>query len=452
MLCCQPLAWNWTRDPRRVSAAVCESSPQSVARHLGIFWSAFLLSTLATEADRARANEVVQLLNRAWGTTREERALGDELFAKARAGKTPVEATWARALVLTKQRRYAEAERVLATYLAEHPDALAARQLTVWLLLVAKKPAEAMTEMEQVTNRLAQQRDHDANLATRLANWLGRAFGVVDGPLAPRVQAARRDEQLARLMAGLNADEQQQFEQGYANVLAEFGGRLNQRTAIEQQEQEADAQQRAARQEQLNEKLGQISGQLGDLRQQMRDVEDHYAATRRDVASQAPPLLNDLAQVDASDRVLSWRLADLQAAIAALERQIADEDDPVRRAQLIQQKDALAFQLQWDAIRWGDNSAARYGVESGLGRVQGELAVVDQTAANERGALHQRGQRLLQAERSAERQKERLAKPRRRPSGRIRSMQQSAQAVTTYLQFPLDEERQLLLHRLDPPN
>jgi hypothetical protein len=355
------------------------------------------------------------------------------------------ELRYAYVLVLAKQRRFDEAIKVSEMALRGAAGQPRMRQLRIWLLLLQNQPKLAIAELTNLATDWEQIRRQGEVPVTELAGWAGRAFGVLEGPRQGRRGNQGVDRALARWIDTVNAQERQALEFGRADVLQEFRDRLQQLQVVQQEEQVQRAQQRQDEGLQLAEQLDRVDRQLAEVREQMREVSDFYAEGRRAVEEATPGIVGAVVESDRREAWISWQVISLQSEIQRLDVLIAKEKDPAKRNHLILQRDALIAQLQWDGFHLDRAVADRFSSRAALQQAHNELVSNRTAEAREQEELALRRHQLARSQSSAQRRQERLIEPDRRISGRVRSLRRSLDAVTTYLEFPLEDERARML-------
>ena len=399
---------------------------------------------LACRGDVAQADHVKALLTDHWSSSRAAKRQVDLVWAAAGDHPT-IEFRYAYQLVLTRQRRYREALTATDQLLASRPQHLPTERLRTWLHLLLRRPGDALGDLEGISAQLAAVQRAEPDQFQELAGWCGTAFGVLEGPLADKIAPARVERQLAGFIAALDPAAVQRFELRRAEVLRSYNDRWQELLQVQQQEAVEDVQQRQDEQDRLDQRLQTIAAELRALREQTRDSHDHYADRRREVESIAPPLVGAWAESSGREAFFGRQLLGMELEIWRLDELLAVERDPVRRALLADQRAAWIWQSQLDGSQWDQALVDRLVASQALDQVQGELVSLHRAQSQEQMDLARRQDQLSREQLRSERRQERLQDADGRPSGRVRSLRKSLFAITTYVEYPLEEERARLL-------
>jgi hypothetical protein len=198
-------------------------------------------------------------------------------------------ARYAFLLGLIETRKHREAVECAADILKTYPDYLPARSLRARLLLNDHKFEEAFAELDALGERLSahqQPKDlsHDADAACQ---FLGLAFGYLEGPAGHMVKGALGAEVKDRVLMHLSPAQRQVFDEHYQMVQTEHSELItNGEKALEatraktQAKIQAEAQVAAERKAKLDEDKHkveatadeQIAGRMGQSLERIREI------------------------------------------------------------------------------------------------------------------------------------------------------------------------------------
>lgn len=386
------------------------------------------------------------LLTTGWAGGSEAKQFADQTYRELlpRAGQVPLQHAYA--LTLTHQHRYSEATKVLDSMAADREATFESHALRLWLRLVLKKPSPARAELAALVGMLPAFRATHANVADAWVERLGRCHGYLEA--AGNSNGAAEDKRLAEILARVPPADLASYNLGRETVLAERSRRLAETEALQANQTVAADVARQNERVALNDQVGRISERLEALEIESRDQNDRYRAERQDLERRIPGVLTNLRQAQRNVDWIAIDLAALSSQVAALDEQIRLETDPVKKAALIRDRDAILsfLAVQQSQIGYALDSRAIARTDASI--LQRDRWELEGSTSRELARLEAQQVELLRNQSRAENRIARLdskaAQP-PKPSARLIALKRQLDAIKTYFEFPLEEERARLL-------
>lgn len=402
---------------------------------------------------------IAELLSVGWETKPQSRESADQLyqhFLEQNPGNRQV--LYAFALVKMQQGRYSDAAKLLEPYLATYKNDLAAWRAKAWISMLTKNYTASLAELDKLSQLLEEQ----ANAAVKdeddgrkrdeqqqeYIRFLGRMVGYLRGPRNGAVSVATLDAAQRKITARLDETHKPLFDEGLASVTDAFA-------VFATSKDDAQAQEVATAEKTKRETLENIEKEAVDIasrREQLKASSDKIQSESRaatDTYNKADaPLVSELTRLNAQAALLDRDLNNINTDIILLRRQADRERDPVLRDRLL--RDISRLQLVASRID-SDYSAVQASANAVQGQRAALLARHQQTQAAFASAL-------LRAEKEfkgldtklkrADAEKAQLKKPATGNTGKVIAMSKQAEALTTYEEFPLEQEKQRILDGL----
>ncbi|MCE9545648.1 MAG: tetratricopeptide repeat protein [Planctomycetia bacterium] len=402
-------------------------------------------SRIGTAADMKK--QVQEVLDTGWqvGTTSLNSA--EEKYdaaLQAAPGDARVEYSWA--LVLIKQHRYDRALEQLDLILKQHRDDQTALMWKIRIKAITKKYPAALVDLQQLAKTIpaspGDAEQEPKNMA--VARFMGRAFGFLEGPAD--ISASQRDDAKPLVVAHLEGDRRQAFDEARAAVLDQFDKLKHQREGAKvdsQQKQEQDKQQKK---EQVDSERGKLDKELTDvsaerermLEQQRREEGEVNRQMRR--AEQA----ESQAQANLAPVMSQWNSIQIQRMqwVGAAEA----EQDPGRKQLIYNQIASI------DASLAGIDGQRRV-LENAVLQARNMRAQAAQGMMDVRRRYQNTGVALDKREANARKGQGRLTGQQKRidrstttgSSARERNLATKAAAYPSYEELPLDTEKAKLI-------
>lgn len=398
------------------------------------------LSSLASAQESAsRAELLTRMLEEGWGVQRQAREAADTYRQRLSALATDdAEAEFAHALVLTKQRRFADAAAVLQPLATQADTPVAALQMLIWLEVVQGRYDAALARIAPLAERVTGDQTLPGLEADEALLFLGRIVGFLEGPAASQVAAASVDRQARRVLEILEPRQVRLFEQGQADVTEQYAEFIAGSAASRQQAEEAEAQQRAAALDELAQGRMEIADRLAVLRNEQAQSAEAADEAIANLEEEAVPVQQDLAALEGAAVLPRRRIADISFEIQRVESLLPDLPNGPERDAAIRRLDRLAWLRAgyYDDLRQLDAQAEVLEIQLALlgerrarvlADLQRELAAIDDEVGDLQGSL----QRM-------ERQQQRLDRPARADTREARGLEARATSLSTYDELPLE--------------
>lgn len=405
---------------------------------------------LAAQEEKGAAH-VARLLEIGWGTTTSFRTAADSqaevLFSAA--GRHP-SALYATALVQIKQRRYAEAAKLMDEVLARDEGNLPAWRAKVWLLTVLKNYEGAMVAADELSKLLPKDvaKTGEEDPMRGYVAFLGRIYGFLGGPAQANVSIDVRKDSEKAVTGRLSESRQVAFEEARDGVLQKF---VELADAKENVKDKAKEQADAEREKTLKE-----IAELRDVnKEKVKELESKLEKFKKDHEKESD-------YVRKADAPLQTRLNDLSTQAANVNMQLINIDSQIVlvQANLNATKDQnvrnfLFLELNRLGALEGTTQAELLSLNRQAATVQQQrsaLAVRQQRAdaelAGKIGQIDDELNAIAKKERKADIAAKRAAKAGATTPQSALSLSAQAGALITYDQFPLEQEKSRLLARL----
>lgn len=399
--------------------------------------------------------EVAKLFETGWQPSLKANAAADEQFAKLdKLAPVDRRIPYAHALVKIRQRKYAEASRLVEDVVSREPHNWHAWRTKIWLSMLMKNYDQAMAEMDRVAQLVAAVDDEVApeqieSLQAGLARFLGRMFGYLDGPAGDDVPLAGLDEGRRSVEARLSAAQREVFAQAQRTVTDRFAELTGEGDRTREQAL-ADAE---ARKEQIQDDLRQqeqrIDEELGEIDPLREKFESEFQSEMADLREKERPLLERLTRLEAQAARVRNEAAPLAAEIDHLERRAARERDEVRRRSLLREADRIAIILRRYEAELLALDREYAGVNAQRARLLAQAQQAQARYQRDMGHLQARVEGLRKELKKIDLQERNLSKPATGNVPRARELDRVAKAFTTYEQLPLEAERRRILDSFD---
>lgn len=355
---------------------------------------------------------------------------------------------YAYALASMRQWQYDKATQV-AEQLVEDPEAeLPARAMLAWLLLLKKKHAAGLAQIERTAAALPKPEDlDDAGRLHRqdVIRRLGRMFGYLEGPASGALSEFERDSRRRRIALLLSDEEMGMFEDESRAVAEQFLMRIDEKDRVVEDARRRAEEQRAARLEAIAAEQRTIAERLEAIETQRDKLQREYDEQLRGLEERDAPLRQRYARLDAQAADVQRDLAYASAEILRIEDQLAFESDPLLRDLLLTdlaRMTSLASSYSREYTRLERAAAVVERERAAIAAEQRQLENQYRRQLNEYAGEQQS---LARQARRNEVEQNRLARERPRTTGQARSLESQAQAFTTYVPFPFEDARQRLL-------
>ena len=401
--------------------------------------------------DENAAAHVARLLNVGWGTTTSFRTAADSqaeaLFSAA--GRNP-SALYATALVQIKQRRYAEAAKLVDEVLARDEANLPAWRAKVWLLTVLKNYEGAMVAADQLSKLLPKDvaKTGEEDEARAYIAFLGRIYGFLGGPAQANLSIDTRKEAEKAVTGRMSETRQVIFEEARDGVLQKFVELTDAKITVKDKAKEQADAEREKTLAEINEQRDVNKEKVKELEAKIEKAKKEHEKEIEAIRKADAPLQSKITALNSQATSINTQLVNIDLQIVAVQNQYnATRDQNLRNL--------LAIELNRLGVLEGATQADLLNISRQINGVQqqrSELAVRQQRADGELGAKVGRVDDELNAiakkEKRADIAEKRASKT--GPATPISALSLSAQAsaLITYDQFPLEQEKSRLLATL----
>jgi len=412
---------------------------------------AFAVGSVSGAADAISVQDAVkQLLEIGWQQSFRSRTLVDKHFEQLPpAIQADARLKHAYALVLVKQRRYAEAIEAVDELVARDDRNASTLKAKVWLDVLTKKYSVALVGMEKLAALLKAQANQaaGAEASRETAGMLGIMFGYLEGPAADVVNPAQRVTYRQKILGYLNDAQKDAFEAGRRQVKGQFTALVVEREdALGKAKKEADRLREQLLKD-ADSQRDQIARQREGAARREEKSREEFRAEMEQLNAAEGPLAETMTRIERNALFMESELAGIIAEIERVEILLRDEEDPVIRERLIRsihrleiranryRADLLEIERQ-AAVAEAHLTDVRRQRVAAQSRYQQDL----NRSEREQSSLDRRDKQVGVVERKA-----------RRTTGdkrRSRTLATRAAAFTTYAAFPLEEEKKRLLDSL----
>jgi hypothetical protein len=410
-----------------------------------------LTNQLSAQEDKAAAH-VARLLDVGWGTTTSFRTAADsqseELFSAT--GRQP-STLYAVALVQMKQRRYAEAGKLIDEILARDKDHLAAWRAKVWLLTVLKNYDAALAAADSLSQLLpkeaASTAEEEARLQIHVA-FLGRFFGFLGGPAQASVNIDGRKEAEKGVTGRLSEERRAVFEEARDRVLQKFIELTDAKeSSKDKAKEQADAQRKKT--------LAEIAEQREADQERGKELEAKVDKFKKEhekeieaIRKADSPLLARFTSLSSQATSINSQLINIDLQIVSVQAQLS-----LTRDQNLKQ--LLFLELNRLGVLEATTRAELFSVNrqaAGVQQQRSDLAVRQQRAdaelAAKIGRIDEELNAIAKKERRADIAEKRAVKTGPSIPASALSLSAQAAALITYDPFPLEQEKSRLLATL----
>jgi hypothetical protein len=414
--------------------------------------SLLVISTCSTRAcvadDAVLERGVTRLFEVGWDTSLKAREEADQVALKIdELFPGDPRGAYAHALVLAKQRRYADSLRWIDQALAVLKTDVDAWRSKIRLAMLTKDYAGALAAMERLAALAAAEPATETELEAgraESARFLGRMFGYLEGPVEGAVTKAQLDASQTKLVASLGAARQSAFDDGRRQVRETHSSlALEKEEAAAEEKVAAEAEQEKFLRDLAEEKEG-LDPKRDSLATDREKLRDDARQEVENASEDERPLLQQLAAIQSQALLVRRQLSLSLSNLSTAQLTINNERDPFIRSQLLIQAN------QYSTL------AARYEAELNLlerrallinrqrallrqrvGKAQADIAAQVADIEKELGDLDKREKRITVQEKKGTRGTSATR------TSRLLDVEMTA--FSTYDEFPLELEKQRVL-------
>jgi hypothetical protein len=421
---------------------------------IGILIVAFL--GRESKADE-QALKLRQLVERNWSTTP---VLAEQLEPPFKALQSkfddPTPVLYAQSLVQLRKRRYADAKKSLDRVVSRRPNNFAARQAQVWLSLILKDHESALLQLEKLSADLpspTQNQPQTPGVQTQgpdvpaLVDFIGQAIGFLDGPGSGSINESTRRAYQQKIEGNLTLAQQLAYNDARRSVVTKYTNIMQEAELEKAEKEDATKQFKEEAIKDVKDRKLILDTQRQQTIERQQELTNSAREEARKIDQAERPLLNRLYQTGASAAVVERELILISNDMYRIEEYLANESNPNNRQQLLREYDylrRLRLNYRSDLSNLdGQVSGLQY-QRAALNQQRGQLAQdVNRSANQSREEL-----RKIEKQQSASQRAELRARKTKAPMQRVRALKIQAAAVTTYIGFPLEAEKQKLFESL----
>jgi hypothetical protein len=421
---------------------------------IGILIVAFL--GRESKADE-QALKLRQLVERNWSTTP---VLAEQLEPPFKALQSkfddPTPVLYAQSLVQLRKRRYADAKKSLYRVVSRRPNNFAARQAQVWLSLILKDHESALLQLEKLSADLpspTQNQPQTPGVQTQgpdvpaLVDFIGQAIGFLDGPGSGSINESTRRAYQQKIEGNLTLAQQLAYNDARRSVVTKYTNIMQEAELEKAEKEDATKQFKEEAIKDVKDRKLILDTQRQQTIERQQELTNSAREEARKIDQAERPLLNRLYQTGASAAVVERELILISNDMYRIEEYLANESNPNNRQQLLREYDylrRLRLNYRSDLSNLdGQVSGLQY-QRAALNQQRGQLAQdVNRSANQSREEL-----RKIEKQQSASQRAELRARKTKAPMQRVRALKIQAAAVTTYIGFPLEAEKQKLFESL----
>ena len=354
---------------------------------------------------------------------------------------------YAFALVQIKQRRYDDAQKLIAQILKINPTDLNVWKSKVWISMLTQKYTTALVEMDRLAGLIQDvEADDDAEFR-KTAQFLGGMFGFLDHVSDGRVAEPVREQHRERVVDQLSDFLKKEFDRSYRRVAEQHAAFLEQKNRARNEAKVKGEKQKAEIRRDLARQREQADDQRDEFEQERQTLIDEHREQAKQLDEEERPLVADIMRLASNASVLRREMIVLDGAALRLRGDAAREKDLVRCESLLQQ----AFRLERLSFQYGVDLSTidrlAFGVNSRRAKLQrGRIEL--QSKTNDR--LNTLDKDLNTVRRNVQRidghlKNRKLRQPSSGSTPRVLALSAQLSALTSYVAFPLESERQRVL-------
>ncbi len=409
-----------------------------------------LSSPLFAQEDKA-APHVARLLNVGWGTTTSFRTAADtqsEILFSA-AGRHP-SALYPAALVQIKQRRYAEAIKLIDEILARDEKDLAAWRARVWLLTVLKNYEGALVAADQLAMLLPKDdvKTDEEDQQRHLVAFLGRTYGFLGGPAQANVSIDIRKESEKTVTERLSESRLVIFEQARDGVLQKFVELTDAKETVKgKAKEQADTDREKT--------LAEIAEQRDVNKERVKELEERIEKFKKEHEKETEAIRKADAPLQSRLTSLSSRATSINTQLINIELQIVSVQTQYNATRDQNLKNLLSLELNRLSLLEGATQADLFSANreaAGVQQQRSDLAVRQQRADTEAaikvGKVDDELYAIAKKEKRADIAEKRAVKAGPTTPQSALSLSAMATALITYDPFPLEQEKGRVLATL----
>lgn len=396
--------------------------------------------------DRAAAKT---LLTDVWENSSDSRAEAERILIKAQRQEPRSETAFAAGLVLINHKKYNDAIEWMSVSLVADETNVAARRANVWLLARTRQNNRALDQLSLLLEQLKRSEELQPREREELIRFVGRMMGFFEGPAKESTSAAAIDRANRDVAEKLAEEEQAWFDEARNVVIEKFDAFIADKEVEDDRALEDAEIEQEKLIEELEKRIGELTEQADAIFPSLNRVRDEASKELESIRSEDTPLARQQTSLESRAIALDSELAAISRDIARLELRASREKDRYYRDSYLREADRLRFtarRIDADLIAVNREIAI---VVSDRRRLQNEFSRTE--AIYNRQISDLTGQ-LEAVQKEIRRADLQLARTRSGPNvdqRRSRGMNAQLKAITTYEEFPLEQQRRRILAELE---
>jgi len=357
---------------------------------------------------------------------------------------------FALALVQLRYLRFTEAEKTLTRLSTAAPNYRPATQAKIHLSILMKKHSQALTELDAYSRRVAATPDAtpDAEARREGAEFIGSIFGYLEGPAAKSISQASVADVRGKVLERFDTAQREAFA-------AAFGGVTERFSQLSDDTQRTKAEGLAAQKEQkeidlkrLQAEQAALAGDKADNQRQAKQAFDEAQTKAGELDQQIAPLDAAFARVAARAQQVRAEIAQIELSIAALVGEAQTTKDRALRDSLLIQANLLGAQSRGAQITLQaiETDGAQIAAQRDV-LLKQRIAVVEQYQVMAR-QLGVEAAKIGRTEKRNTVQQKEVIKPASGFTPQVQTKAAATASITSYVEFPLERERNRLLDSL----
>jgi predicted nucleic acid-binding Zn-ribbon protein len=419
-----------------------------------VVFSAVLVSAAVVGTGAARADDeplraaVASLFDLSWQKSADGLAKAEQQHRKAKE-IAPIDrrADYALALVQWRYLRFSDAEKTLVDLTTADPEDWDAARARIYLAVLMKKYSQALVDIDQLSRRVAAAEGDAKRDESRrdISQFLGRLFGYLEGPAQKLVSQTSVTDVRKAVMARLGASDLEAFSESFGALGERFTTLDEEKRRLQVETKESEAKQKEDELKRLAAERDSVDSEKEAIRRQADEARATAEEAVWRIDQQMIPLEAELARLNNRGNIVRGEINRLGITADGLLAEADATDDPALAASLRTQAGFLIGRRRGFEIEYQQLDAQAVQVNAQRAALFNQRArIVAQYEATAR-QLGVAVQKLGKVERRITSEESKNRKPATGLSGQVQSLASSAASITSYLEFPLDRERQRIL-------
>jgi chromosome segregation ATPase len=304
-----------------------------------------------------------------------------------------------------------------------------------------------LIDIDQLSRRVAEA-DADASQAERrrdMSQFLGQVFGYLEGPAQRLVsQTSVADARMA-VMERLGTKDRETFSNSFGALGERFGQLDDEKRRLQVETKETEAR---TKEEELKRLAAEKQGVDSNKELIRRQADEALKTAQEGVAridGQLVPLDAEIVRLNTRGNIVRAEIARIDAIAASLLAQADTTEDPVLEGSLRQQASFAIGQLRRFEIEYRALDAQAVQINAQRAALNNQKAqIVGRYEATAR-QLGVEATKLGRVEKRIAVQETKNRKPATGVSPQVQTLATTAASITSYVEFPLDRERQRVL-------